>query len=119
MYAIRSYYATVIPMFVLMAWVLFHFLWSKRAIIKLKLKNLRIDWSILWEIVAIGMAPFSMQIASSFVQGLLNKQLIGFGGDLAVGAMGIINSVVSLVVMAIVALNMASPPPPRPRRSGC
>jgi len=103
-------YATVISMFVLMAWVLFHFLWSKRAIIKLRLKNLRIDWRIVWEIIAIGMAPFSMQIASSFVQGLLNKQLIGFGGDLAVGAMGIINSVVSLVVMAIVALNMASQP---------
>ncbi len=56
------------------------------------------------------MAPFSMQIANSLVQGLLNKKLIFFGGDLAVGAMGIINSVVSLVVMAIVALNMASQP---------
>ncbi|MFV0592515.1 MAG: MATE family efflux transporter, partial [Draconibacterium sp.] len=103
-------YATVISMFVLMVWVLSHFLWSKRAVIKLKLKYLRIDWYIVWEIIAIGMAPFSMQIASSLVQGLLNKQLIGFGGDLAVGAMGIINSVVSLVVMAIVALNMASQP---------
>ncbi len=103
-------YATVISMFVLMVWVLFHFLWSKRAVLRLRLKNIRIDWYILLEIVAIGMAPFSMQISSSFVQGLLNKQLIGFGGDLAVGAMGIINSVVSLVVMAIVALNMASQP---------
>lgn len=62
------------------------------------------------EIVAIGMAPFSMQIANSFVQGLLNKKLIEFGGDLAVGAMGIVNSVLSLVIMAIVAINMASQP---------
>ena len=55
-------------------------------------------------------SPFSMQIANSFVQGLLNKKLIEFGGDLAVGAMGIINSVITLVIMAIVAINMASQP---------
>jgi len=103
-------YATVISMFVLMIWVLYHFLKSDRSIIKLKKKNIRIEWGIMVEIVAIGMAPFSMQIAGSFVQGLLNKKLIDFGGDLAVGAMGIINSVLTLVIMAIVALNMASQP---------
>lgn len=103
-------YATVISMFVLMVWVLYHFIKSKRSVIKLYLKNIRIDWEITMEIIAIGMAPFSMQIAGSFVQGLLNKKLIYFGGDLAVGAIGIINSVLTLVVMAIVALNMASQP---------
>ncbi len=102
-------YATVISMFVLMVWVLIHFRGS-RSIIKLKNKNVRVNWGILVEIVAIGMAPFTMQIANSFVQGLLNKKLIVFGGDLAVGAMGIVNSVVSLVIMAIVAINMASQP---------
>ena len=56
------------------------------------------------------MAPFSMQIANSFVQGLLNKKLIEFGSDLAVGAMGIINSVITMIIMAIVAINMASQP---------
>ena len=79
-----------------MVWVLVHFR-GKRSVIKLKNKNIRVDWKILTEIVAIGMAPFSMQIASSFVQGLLNKKLIAFGGDLAVGAMGIINSVLTIV----------------------
>ncbi len=102
-------YATIISMFVLMVWVLVHFR-GKRSVIKLKSKNIRVDWKILTEIVAIGMAPFSMQIASSFVQGLLNKKLIAFGGDLAVGAMGIINSVLTLFIMAIVAINMASQP---------
>jgi Na+-driven multidrug efflux pump len=62
------------------------------------------------EILAIGMAPFAMQMANSLVHGLLNKKLIDFGGDLAVGAMGIINSVVSLVIMIIVAINMAAQP---------
>jgi putative MATE family efflux protein len=102
-------YATIISMFVLMVWVLLHFR-GKRSVIKLKKKNIRINWNILTEIVAIGMAPFSMQIASSLVQGLLNKKLIAFGGDLAAGAMGIINSVITIFVMAIVAINMASQP---------
>ena len=102
-------YATIISMFVLMVWVLAHFR-GKRSVIKLRKKNIRIDWKILLEILAIGMAPFSMQIANSFVQGLLNKKLIEFGGDLAVGAMGIINSVATMIIMAIVAVNMASQP---------
>ena len=102
-------YATIISMFVLMIWVLVHFQ-SKRSVIKLKTKNIHVKWKILTEIVAVGMAPFSMQIANSFVQGLLNKKLIAFGGDLAVGAMGIINSVLTLFIMAIVAINMASQP---------
>jgi putative MATE family efflux protein len=102
-------YATIISMFVLMVWVLIHFR-SKRSVIKLRKKNIRINWKILGQILAIGMAPFTMQIANSFVQGLLNKKLIIFGGDLAVGAMGIINSVATLFIMAIVALNMASQP---------
>ncbi len=102
-------YATIISMFVLMVWVLSHFR-SKRSVIKLHKKNIRINWKILVQIVAIGMAPFTMQIANSFVQGLLNKKLIIYGGDFAVGAMGIINSVVTLFIMAIVALNMAAQP---------
>jgi Na+-driven multidrug efflux pump len=56
------------------------------------------------------MAPFAMQIANSVVQGLINKKLIDFGGDLAVGAMGIVNSVVTMFIMAVVAINMAAQP---------
>ncbi|HKJ78044.1 MAG TPA: MATE family efflux transporter [Prolixibacteraceae bacterium] len=102
-------YATIISMFILMVWVLAHFK-GKRSVVKLRNKNIRINYGILVEIIAIGLAPFSMQIANSFVQGLLNKKLIEFGGDLAVGAMGIINSVLTMIIMAIVAINMASQP---------
>jgi len=73
-------YATIISMFVLTVWVLLHFR-SKRSVVKLHKVNIRINRGILMEIVAIGMAPFSMQIANSFVQGLLNKKLIDFGID--------------------------------------
>ncbi|MBN2349151.1 MAG: MATE family efflux transporter [Bacteroidales bacterium] len=102
-------YATVISMFILLIWVVLHFR-SHRSVIKLKKEYMSIDFSIVKDIVAIGMAPFSMQIANSVVQGLLNKKLITYGGDLAAGAMGIINSVITLVIMAIVAVNMASQP---------
>jgi putative MATE family efflux protein len=102
-------WATVISMIVLTVWVIAHFR-SERSVIKLRRNDIRIDWPITREIMAIGMAPFAMQIAGSLVQGLLNKKLILFGGDLAVGAMGIINSVATLVVMTIVAINMASQP---------
>lgn len=102
-------YATVISMVVLSAWVLLHFR-SSKSVVKLKVRNIRLNRHILLEILAIGMAPFFMQIANSIVQGLLNAKLIAFGGDLAVGAMGIVNSVLTLIVMAIVAINMASQP---------
>lgn len=101
--------ATVISMILLTIWVLVHFT-SSRSVVRLKPENIRFDRKILLEIIAIGMAPFFMQIANSFVQGLLNTKLIAFGGDLAVGAMGIVNSVLTLIVMAIVAINMASQP---------
>ena len=102
-------WATVISMIILTLWVLMHFR-SKRSVVRLRREHLRVDWQILGEITAIGMAPFAMQIAGSVVQGLLNKRLIEFGGDLAVGAMGIINSVGTLVVMTVVAINMAAQP---------
>ncbi|OFX51741.1 MAG: MATE family efflux transporter [Bacteroidetes bacterium GWB2_41_8] len=102
-------YATVISMMVLTIWVLLHFR-SSKAVVKLKSEHIRFDTKILFEILAIGMAPFFMQIASSFVQGLINTKLIAFGGDLAVGAMGIVNSVATMIVMAIVAINMATQP---------
>ncbi len=101
--------ATVISMVVLSVWVFAHFR-RGRSVVRLRKEYVRLDVPILREIVAIGMAPFAMQVAGSVVQGLLNKKLIHFGGDLAVGAMGIVNSVATLVMMALVAINMASQP---------
>lgn len=101
--------ATVISQFILMIWVISHFL-SKRSVLRLKLENMKLDWSIIWQIITIGMAPFAMQIAGSLVQATYNTQLIRYGEDIAVGAMGIINSVAILIVMAIVSINMASQP---------
>lgn len=102
-------WATVISMFVLFVWVFIHFN-STRSVIHLKRRYIRPDFAILKGIIAIGMAPFAMQIASSVVQGLANKMLIKYGGDIAVGALSIVISVLSLVIMSIIAINMAAQP---------
>ncbi|MDE5639958.1 MAG: MATE family efflux transporter, partial [Odoribacter sp.] len=101
--------ATIIAQFVLCIWVVFHF-YTKRSVLKLYLRNLRLKGQIIYYIITIGFAPFSMQLAASAVQAVLNTQLIRYGGELAVGAMGIINSVAQLLVMSIIAINIASQP---------
>jgi putative MATE family efflux protein len=101
--------ATVISQIVLCIWVIIHFR-SRRSVIRLKLSNLIPVGEIIIYIITIGFASFAMQIAASVVHGLFAKQLIRFGGDIAVGAMGIINSIAIILVMSIVAINMASQP---------
>ena len=59
---------------------------------------------IFKNILLIGMSPFLMNIAASAVVALLNKQLLRFGGDLAVGAYGLANTFGSLSVMLILGL---------------
>lgn len=102
-------WATIISMSILSTWVLIHFR-SKRSVVPLKWHRIKYDPFIVKSMLAIGLAPFFMQLASSFVMGLFNSQLIKYGGDLAVGAFGIVMSVTILIVMSIIALNMASQP---------
>jgi len=101
--------ATIISMASLSVWVLVHFR-SKRSVVRLERKYIGLDTSIVWSIVSVGLAPFAMQIAQSVVQAILNMNLIKYGGDLAVGAMGIVMSVGVIIIMSIVALNMAAQP---------
>jgi putative MATE family efflux protein len=101
--------ATVISQFVLFVWVLLHFS-SSRSLIRLNTANFRLSRDIVWHIVTIGFAPFAMQIASSLVFGTFNIQLVKYGNDIAVGAMGIIMSVAMLLIMSVIAINMASQP---------
>ncbi len=102
-------WATMISQIALMLWVLFHFS-GNRSVIKLRLQNFVLERKIIWHIFSIGFAPFTMQIAAATVQSMFNTQLVKHGGDLAVGAMGIINSVAMLIIMSIIAVNMASQP---------
>jgi len=100
---------TVIAQFVLAFYVVAHFL-GTRSVIRLRLSNMVPEKKIVTAIFATGMAPFIMQVANSIVQGVFNAQLIRHGGDISVAVMGIINSIATLFIMAIVALNMAAQP---------
>lgn len=100
---------TVIAQFVLAVYVIAHFRGS-RSVIHLYLRNMVPDRIIVTGIIASGMAPFIMQIANSVVQGVFNSQLIRYGGDISVAVMGIINSVATLFIMSIIAINMAAQP---------
>lgn len=102
-------YATIISMAVLSIWVFIHFR-SKRCIVPLKKRYLQLQPRLIMAILSIGISPFLMQMANSVVQATFNLNLIKYGGDLAVGAMGVINSVVVIIITSIIALNMASQP---------
>ncbi len=59
---------------------------------------------IFRNVLLIGMSPFLMNFAASFVVALLNRQLIRYGGDLAVGTYGIVNTYAMFLVMFILGL---------------
>ncbi len=102
-------YATILSQLALCIWVIIHFR-STRSVIRLRMCNFILKRDIIWYILTVGFAPFSMQMASSLVFGTFNVQLVKYGGDLAVGAMGVIMSVAMLLVMTIIAINMAAQP---------
>ncbi|MFA9392567.1 MAG: MATE family efflux transporter [Prolixibacteraceae bacterium] len=101
--------ATVISMVFMCVWVLRHFL-KRHSVVFLHLKYMRLEYPIIKGIVAIGMAPFAMQLASSVVQAVFNIQLVKYGNDIAVAANGILASVINVIFMCIVAVNMATQP---------
>ena len=101
--------ATVISQVVSTIWILYYFTKGKSNL-KIKREYLSLDKAIVLSIFSIGVSPFSMQIAQSVVQVLANNALKTYGGDLAIGAMTIINSVAMIFMMPIFGLNQGSQP---------
>jgi putative MATE family efflux protein len=81
--------------------VFHHFIYSSKSNVKLKLKYLKPDFKIIKEMLLIGMSPFTLQMANSLVGIFANRSLLMFGGDIAVGAMGAINSVFMFFMMTL------------------
>ncbi len=102
-------WATVISMFVGMLFVMHHFV-QENSLIRLRKENIRLNKTIVLAIVSIGLSPFFMQVAASGVAVLLNTSLLKYGGDLAVGAYGILNSMLLIIVMTVVGLNQGTQP---------
>ncbi|SKA96645.1 putative efflux protein, MATE family [Caloramator quimbayensis] len=101
--------ATIISQALSAVWVLSYF-FSKRSMLKIHRKNLRLKKNIILSIFSIGMSPFSMQLAASVVTIILNRSLVKYGGDIAVAAMGIINSISMLILMPIFGINQGAQP---------
>lgn len=95
--------ATVISMFVGATYALSHFL-DKRRLVHFSLKAFAIRKRIIFNILSIGAAPFLINLAGAGVAGVVNMQLMRHGGDLAVGAFGIVNSYMFIVAMSVIGL---------------
>ena len=102
-------WATVISMFIGMLFVMHHFT-RRSSVIRLRWKNIRLNGPIILSIISIGLSPFSMQVAASGVALLMNTSLLRYGGDLAVGAYGIVNSILMLILMVVLGLNQGTQP---------
>jgi len=101
--------ATIISQAISAALVIRHYL-SPASVLKLRLRNLRINWTLVAGIFAIGMAPFSMQIVSSIINILFNQGLAQYGGDNAIGAYGIIFAITMFILMPVFGINQGAQP---------
>ncbi|MBM7855549.1 putative MATE family efflux protein [Desulfohalotomaculum tongense] len=101
--------ATVCAQAASAAWVLNYF-WSGKSTLKLRLSSLRLRFSIAASIAAVGSAPFAMQIAASLLNVIINNGLNYYGGDAAVAGMGVINSIMTLVLMPVFGINQGAQP---------
>jgi putative MATE family efflux protein len=100
---------TVVAQTISSIWILYYFT-KGSSILKIRRKNLKLDKEAVLSIFAIGISPFSMQLAQSAVQVISNNSLQAYGGDLAVGAMTIINSLAMIFLMPIFGLNQGLQP---------
>ena len=94
--------ATVLCQFMSLCYTMWYFLNPNRFLhLPRSLKLFRIDWKIAKDSLAIGLGPFLMNLASCIVVLFINQQLLRWGGDLAIGAYGIVNRIVFLFVMIV------------------
>ena len=70
----------------------------------------RLKRKIVFDSLAIGMSPFLMNMAACFIVILINQGLKKYGGDLAIGAFGIVNRLVFIIVMIVMGLNQGMQP---------
>lgn len=101
--------ATVISQFLSALWVL-RFLTSKKAILKLKRKNFKIDYCLSKKIAALGLSGFIMGITNSLVQIVCNINLSIYGGDLYIGIMTVLNSIREVVTMPVWGITSGAQP---------
>lgn len=101
--------ATIISQGVSALWVM-KFLTGDKTSLKIKRKYLKIDFKVLLPCIALGLAPFIMQSTESLLAISFNTSLLKYGGDLAVGAMTILSSVMQFSMLPLVGLTQGATP---------
>lgn len=101
--------ASIIAQAVSAIWVL-RFLFGKKSTLKIRKKYLMPNKKIILPVLALGIAPFIMQSTESIVLISLNNQLSKFGGDLAVGAMTIMSSIMQIITLPLMGLTQGAQP---------
>lgn len=101
--------ATVIAQCVSLVWLVILFS-NKREVIHFGKGVFKLDKRIVKDSFIIGMAPFLMNFVSCFVVIFINMRLKEFGGDLAIGAYGIVNRIVFVFIMIVMGFTQGMQP---------
>ena len=101
--------ATVISQFIGMVWVVIHFL-QKTSIVRLQPGFWKMKKRIISSIFSIGMSPFLMNVTACVIVIIVNNSLQHYGGDMAIGAYGIMNRLLVLYVMIVLGMTMGMQP---------
>ena len=101
--------ATVLSQAVSAVWVML-FITSKKCVLRLKLRNLRVQPRLVAPCILLGLSPFVMQSTESVLSVCFNASLLKYGGDIAVGAMTILASVMQFAMLPLQGLTQGSQP---------
>lgn len=101
--------ATIISQFVSCIWVM-KFLLGKKTIIKIKKENMKLDFDIMKKVLGLGFSPFFMSSTEGILQVSFNRQLLFFGGDIAVSAMTIMMSMAQMLSLPMEGIAQGSQP---------
>ncbi len=101
--------ATVISQGLSCLWIM-SFLCSKKPILRLKAQNLIVSPKLILPCIALGFATFIMQASESVISVCFNSSLLGYGGDLAVGAMTILTSVMQFAMLPLQGIAQGAQP---------
>ena len=101
--------ATIMAQVISLSWQLHH-LFDKKSFLHFQRGIFGLKRHIVGGMLAIGLSPFLMNLCACFVVILINKSLKAHGGDLAIGAYGIVNRVVFLFIMIVMGFNQGMQP---------
>lgn len=101
--------ATVLCQMMALAFTLRYFL-NRDRFLHLPKGVFALDWKVARSSLTIGMGPFLMNSASCIVSIFINQQLMKYGGDLSIGAYGIVNRVSFMFIMIVMGLNQGMQP---------